>query len=65
MMAKCMTKEGRKMGWSPLVEADMEGCRYLADANEASERGQHDKAERLYTKGQFWLDRYNRLAGNA
>ena len=48
-----------------LIEADERGCRYLADANEASERGQTAKAERLYAKGQFWLDRYNKLAGNS
>lgn len=63
-MAKCITKMGRQMGWTAIVEADMEGCRYLADSNEAAERGQHDKAERLYVKGQFWLDRYNKLTGN-
>jgi hypothetical protein len=65
ILAKCLTKIGRQMGWSPLVEADMEGCRYLADANAAEERGDYAKAERLLTKSQFWLDRYNKLAGNA
>lgn len=53
------TKEER------MIEADERGSRYLADANEAAERGQKAKAERLYEKGQFWLDRYNKLAGNA
>jgi hypothetical protein len=48
-----------------LIEADERGGRYLADANEAAERGQQDKAEKLYAKGQYWLDRYNKLAGNA
>jgi hypothetical protein len=48
-----------------MIEADERGSRYLADANEAAERGQHQKAERLYEKGQYWLDRYNKLAGNA
>lgn len=38
---------------------------HLADANEAEERGDRAKAERLYTKSQFWLDRYNKLAGNS
>ncbi len=64
-MTKCITKLGRKMGWSPVLEAEQEGSRYLGDANEASERGDHAKAERLYDKAQFWLDRYNKLAGNA
>ena len=48
-----------------MIEADERGSRYLADANEAAERGQAAKAERLYEKGQYWLDRYNKLAGNA
>lgn len=38
--------------------------RYLADANEAAERGQHDKAERLYGKSQYWRDRMNLLSGD-
>lgn len=46
-------------------EADERGSRYLADANEAAEHGDKAKAEKLYAKGQFWLDRYNRLSENA
>jgi hypothetical protein len=48
-----------------IAHADMMGCKYLADANEAAERGKHEKAEKLYAKGQYWLDRYNRLVGDA
>ncbi len=48
-----------------VAHADMMGCRYLADANEAAERGKHEKAEKLYAKGQYWLDRLNKLLGNA
>lgn len=48
-----------------IAHADMMGCKYLADANEAVERGKHEKAEKLYEKGQYWLDRYNKLTGNA
>lgn len=47
-----------------IADADARGGRYLADANEAAERGDHEKAERLYEKGQFWLDRVNKLLGN-
>lgn len=47
-----------------VAEADARGGRYLADANEAAERGQTEKAERLYEKGQFWLDRSNKLRGD-
>jgi hypothetical protein len=48
-----------------LIEADQWGSRYLADANEAAERGDTVKAENLYAKSQYWLDRYNKLAGNS
>lgn len=47
-----------------IIEADERGSRYLADANEAAEKGQHGKAEKLYAKGQYWLDRLNKLLGN-
>lgn len=47
------------------IDAEERCGRYKADANEAAERGDHVKAERLYEKAQFWLDRYNKLAGNA
>lgn len=47
-----------------MIEADTRGSRYLADANEAAENGNQAKANKLYEKGQFWLDRYNKLAGN-
>jgi hypothetical protein len=48
-----------------MIEAEDRGSRYLADANEAAERGEKAKAEKLYAKGQYWLDQYNKLAGNA
>jgi len=48
-----------------MIEAEMRGSHWLAEANQAAERGNHDKAEKLYAKSQFWLDRYNKLAGNA
>lgn len=47
-----------------IADADEYGSRWLAAANEAAERGEHEKAERLYAKGQFWLDRANKLLGN-
>ena len=37
--------------------------RYLADANEAAEQGKNDKAERLYEKAQYWLDKANNARG--
>lgn len=48
-----------------MIEAEQRGSKWLADGNEAAERGNHQKAERCYEKSQYWLDRYNRLAGNA
>lgn len=47
------------------IEAEERGSRYLADANEQAERGNKDKAEKLYEQAQYWLDRYNDLSGNA
>jgi hypothetical protein len=47
-----------------IIEADERGGRLLADANEAAERGNHTKAEKLYERGQYWLDRSNELRGN-
>lgn len=48
-----------------IVDAEIRGSQALADANEAKERGALKTAERLYDKAQFWLDCYNKLAGNA
>lgn len=46
-----------------IADADERGSRWLALANEAAESGKTEKAERLYAKGQFWLDRSNKLRG--
>ena len=46
------------------LEAEIKASRYLADANALAEQGNTAEAELLYEKGQFWLDRYNKLAGN-
>jgi hypothetical protein len=48
-----------------IIQANDLGCRYLGDANEAEERGQKAKASKLFDKAQYWLDRYNKLAGNS
>ena len=58
------------MRWKPettqdkIAEADMYGGRWLAKGNEYAERGDHEKAEKCYAKGQYWLDRANKLLGN-
>lgn len=46
-----------------ITNADARGSAYLADANLADERGDKVKAEKLYAKCQFWLDRSNMLRG--
>lgn len=48
-----------------ILDADELCSRYLADANEAREAGNLEKAQKLDEKGQFWKDRYNLLAGNS
>lgn len=48
-----------------IAEADMRGSDYLARANEQAEKGNKEKAEALYAKGQYWLDRSNKLRGCA
>jgi len=46
-----------------IAEADERGSNWLSKANEAAERGNHEMAEKLYAKGQYWLDRSNKLRG--
>jgi hypothetical protein len=48
-----------------IQRADDFASRYLGDANDAEERGDLAKADKLYAKAQYWLDRYNKLVGNA
>jgi len=47
-----------------IEEAEHFGSKWLGDANEEAEHGHAEKAEILYKKSQYWLDRYNRLVGN-
>ena len=47
-----------------ILQADILASRYLGNANEASERGNQERAEKLYQKSQYWLNRYNLLTGN-
>lgn len=58
-----------------ILDAETRGNRWLADANELTDRArapgltdaQRAKlrrlADRAYASGQFWLDRYNKLTG--
>ena len=46
------------------IQAEQRASKWLADGNEAAERGNDAKAERCYEKAQYWLDRFNKLSGN-
>lgn len=46
-----------------IADADDRAARWLGDANEALEAGKKNKAERLFEKVQFWMDRSNKLRG--
>ena len=47
-----------------IADADARGSSWLAKANDLADRRKRQQAERAYQKGQFWLDRSNRLRGN-
>lgn len=47
-----------------IADADMRGGYRLALGNEHAEAGRHKQAEECYDKGQYWLDRSNKLRGN-
>ena len=47
-----------------MIEAEERGSYWLANGNEALERGNAERAEKCFAKSQYWLDRYNALAGN-
>lgn len=44
-----------------IADADARASMYLGNANEAEERGDFARAERLREKCQFWMDRYTLL----
>jgi len=46
------------------LKAETLASKWLGDANEAEERGDYAKAEVYFRKAQYWLDRYNKWAGN-
>ena len=50
--------------WPGIMSRWVNSSHWLAEANEASERGDKSKAEKLYEKSQYWLDRANKLLGN-
>lgn len=46
-----------------ILDAEVRSSQWLADANDARERGDERRAAECDTKSQFWLDRYNLLSG--
>lgn len=44
-----------------IADANMRASYWLAEGNKFAERGQHERAEKCYSKSQFWLDRYTKL----
>lgn len=47
------------------VEAEVLCSKWVADGNEAMEKGDWNKAQRCYEKSDFWLDRVNKLDENS
>lgn len=48
-----------------IMDAEQRASALLGDANEFAEAGKTAQAEKLYGRGQYWLDRFNKLSGNA
>lgn len=59
-----MAKRSVKPLRERIADADARGSSWLAKANELAEAGKKEQAQRCYDKGQFWLDRSNKLRGN-
>ena len=47
------------------IHAEQRASYWLAEGNEAEERGNQAKAEKCFAKAQYWLYRFNKLSGNA
>jgi 2-keto-4-pentenoate hydratase len=45
------------------LTAEERASHWLAEGNAAAELGKHEKAEKLYAKSQYWLDRANNSRG--
>lgn len=47
-----------------IQDIDEKACWYLAEANAAFERGDKERAEKLYEKADSWLKKLNDALGN-
>jgi hypothetical protein len=45
------------------LDAELRGNSWLAKANQYRDAGDSEKADKCYSKGQYWLDRFNKLTG--
>jgi len=45
------------------LTAEERASHWLAEGNAAAEQGKREKAEKLYAKSQYWLDRANNSRG--
>lgn len=48
-----------------ILDAEVKASKWLADANKARESGNAEQASVCDAKSQYWLDRYNVLAGRS
>lgn len=46
-----------------IADADMRGNEWLLQARRAEEKGNLTKADECFRKGNYWLDRSNKLRG--
>jgi hypothetical protein len=46
------------------IEFEVEAARWLHEGNLATESGEHARAERMYTRSQYWHDKMNAALGN-
>lgn len=53
-----MPHQPKKSLYERALDADIRAGMHLGNANEASEAGNQELADKLYAKSQFWLDRY-------
>lgn len=63
MITKTKNSHTRLLIEEKIIDASFRTSKWLADGNEAKENGNMEKADKFYAKSQFWLDRYNKLAG--
>jgi hypothetical protein len=57
-----MTKAERN--YANALKFEQKAARWLHEANLAAEAGDKERAEKLYAKCQYWLDKMNVALGN-